>query len=67
MILLGLGEGRGEGVKPNPNIVRIVNTIYIYGPSLKEMSNRSLTMIDYRRPRFSKALKPLVYPEPRAL
>ena len=30
MILLGLGEG----VKPNPNIVRIVNTIDIYGPSV---------------------------------
>ena len=35
--MLGLGEGGGWGwwkcVKPNPNIVRIVNTIDIYGTS----------------------------------
>ena len=31
--MLGLLE-RGEGVKPNPNIGNIVNTIDIYGPSL---------------------------------
>ena len=38
--MLGLGEEwEGEGVKPNAHIVRIVNTIDIYGPSLKNIVN----------------------------
>ena len=28
----------GEGVKPNPNIVRMLNTTDIYGPSLKHIN-----------------------------
>ena len=37
MLGLGGGGGGGEGVEPNPNIVRIVNTIDIYGPFLKPL------------------------------
>ena len=37
--MLGLEVGGGgEGVKPNPNIVRIVNTTDIYGPSLRSLA-----------------------------
>ena len=52
--MLGLGEreGGGKGVKPNLNIVRIVNTIDIYGPSL----TRTLTYFKLNFPQ-SQILK----------